>query len=132
MIRWLRAAKKVRPGREPEDDILVEVFRGSVGQLSCPRCGQTGLAIGAAREEAAWGDEPICSECHKPIPPQRLEAVPGTTRCAACQQQEERGGLPEEVEYCPRCGAAMALRLSTSGGVSRYVLTCTAQPPCRL
>jgi DNA-directed RNA polymerase subunit RPC12/RpoP len=132
MIRWLRAAKKVRPGREPEDDILVEIFRGSAGQWACPSCGQKGLAVQPARDDTAWADEPLCRDCRKPIPRERLLALPGTTLCAACQRAEELGQGPNEVEYCPRCGAPMALRLSCAGGLSRYVLACTAEPPCRL
>lgn len=129
--RWLRAAKKIRAGREPEAAILEELFRSNARHWACPRCGRTGLAVAVAVDEAAWGDEPLCAECRRPISRDRLEAVPGTTRCAACQQNEEQGRSPEGVEYCPRCGAAMALRLSGAGGLSRYVLVCTGNPPCR-
>lgn len=63
---WLRKARKVRPGREPEEEILRELLRA---------------------------------------------AAP---------------------DYCPRCGGPMELRLSRSGGITRYVLVCAANPPCRL
>lgn len=131
MARWLRAAQKVRAGREPEVEILAELFRSNARNWSCPQCGRTGLAVATASDDDAWGDEPLCTECRKPIPRERLEALPGTTRCAACQQKQERGEGPEEVEYCPRCGAPLALRLSRTGGLSRYVLVCTGNPPCR-
>lgn len=30
-----------------------------------------------------------CAECEEPIPQARLAAVPGCTRCAGCQEQED-------------------------------------------
>jgi len=52
-------------------------------------------------------------------------------RCLACSWAEESGQAPAAVEFCPRCGAPMELRPSKSAGVTRYVMTCTANPPCR-
>ena len=63
---------------------------------------------------------------------ERLELLPDTTFCAACQRKAERGETTTETEYCPKCGAPMAVRLSRAAGLTRYVLVCTAQPPCRL
>jgi ssDNA-binding Zn-finger/Zn-ribbon topoisomerase 1 len=129
MVRWLRRAKKVRPGREPDLEILVELFQAVAPQLSCPECGQQGLVVGLA--EADWPEERPCAACGKLIAPERLEAVPDATLCAACQRDEEHGRLPAEVEYCPKCGAPMALRPTKSAGVTRYEMVCTAIPPCR-
>ncbi|NUQ64024.1 MAG: TraR/DksA C4-type zinc finger protein [Pirellulales bacterium] len=130
VARWLRAAKKVRTGREPQYDIMVALLLGTAGQLTCPRCGRTGLAAGPPRDDVLWADNTTCQSCSRPIPRERLEAVPGTRLCAACRQAEESGGAGE-VEYCPRCGSPMELRLSRSAGISRYVMECTASPPCR-
>ncbi len=133
VTRWLRGAKKLRAGHAPEIEILYEVFRATAGQLACPKCGKKGLAAGpAAEDEADWPGSRPCPSCGKPIPQERLEAVPDATLCAACRRDEERGRRPTEVDYCPRCGAPMELRLTKSGGITRYVLTCTAVPPCRL
>lgn len=132
VLRWLRAAHKVRPGREPEPDILYEVFRGSAGQLTCPQCGQRGLSAREIEEsDRDWPGSPLCAGCRRPIPRERWEALPGTRLCATCQQREETGGGAEAAEYCPRCGSLMELRLSRSAGLTRYVMTCTANPPCR-
>lgn len=130
VARWLRDAKKVRPGREPSYEIMTELLRSIAGQMKCPGCGRTGLAIGPARDDAAWTDDVICSSCNRPIPPERIEAIPGARLCAACQRADESGGL-SEVEYCPRCGSPMELQLSRSAGISRYVMVCSGSPPCR-
>ena len=37
-----------------------------------------------ARDPDLFG---LCEECEEPIPPARLEAVPWTSRCVACQQK---------------------------------------------
>lgn len=127
---WLRKLGKLRPGREPEEEILYELFRAAVPQLACPQCGgRTLQRVAASRDE--WSDEPLCESCRRPIPAERRQAIPGTRRCAACQGNEEAGRLPAEVEYCPRCGSPLALRLSRRAGLARYVMVCTAHPPCR-
>jgi predicted RNA-binding Zn-ribbon protein involved in translation (DUF1610 family) len=131
-VRWLAAAQKIRLGREPDEAILDELFRVTAGQFTCPACGKRGLVVSAAKEdEFDWPDVVPCAACSKPIPSERLEALPGVTLCAACQRAEESGEPRVEVEYCPRCGAAMVLRPSRGGGITRYVFVCTATPPCR-
>jgi DnaK suppressor protein len=35
-----------------------------------------------------------CEDCEEPIPPRRLELMPWTTLCAACQERRERDGAP--------------------------------------
>ena len=78
VIRWLRKAGKVRPGREPEPEILGELFRALAGQLQCPRCGRTGLsATLAPDDDVDWPGDVPCAVCGKPIAPERLEALPG-------------------------------------------------------
>ena len=130
---WLRKARKLRAGGEPEWEIMVEVFLATAAQLACPKCGKAGLAaVPAADDDAGWPEAAVCSACAKPISKERSEAVPGTTLCAACQRKEELGLTKTAAEYCPRCGAPMELRLSKSAGVTRYVLRCTANPPCRI
>jgi len=132
VLRWLRSARKVRPGREPEPEILYEVFRGTAGQLTCPQCGQRGLVIQALDDrDGDWPGAPLCDGCRQPIPRERWQALPGVRLCAACQQQEETGRGADAADYCPRCGALMELRLSRSAGLARYVMTCTGNPPCR-
>ncbi len=129
---WLRRVGKLRGRELPEWEILVEVLRAAAEKLTCPRCGATGLAAGPADAEGDdWPEAAVCRGCGRPIPPERLEAVPGTTYCAACQGAAESGREPTTIEYCPRCGAPMEPRLAPGGGVARYVMTCTAVPPCR-
>lgn len=133
VIRWLRQARKLRARSEPDLEILYEVFRGTVGQLTCPKCGSAGLVVGPAPDDQAdWPAGRACDDCGKAISHQRLLAVPETTLCAACQRDEELGRGRSETEYCPKCGAPMDLRPSRAGGVTRYVLACTGNPPCRL
>lgn len=133
VIRWLRQANKVRFGREPEPEILGELFRATAGQLKCPRCGHFGLtASRAPDDDLDWPGEVPCAVCGKPIPAERLQAIPSAKLCAACQNHEETGGSTGEPEFCPRCGSRMALRLSKSTGITRYTMSCTATPPCRL
>jgi RNA polymerase-binding transcription factor DksA len=52
-------------------------------------------AIDRALDSLERGTYGICEACESPIPPERLEAIPYATRCAACQSQLEQG-LEEE------------------------------------
>ena len=43
------------------------------------------------REGPEWVDGvPCCRECGDPIPPKRLEAIPGVGLCLTCQEERER------------------------------------------
>jgi hypothetical protein len=129
---WLRAAGRLRSDQLPELEIMHEVLRGISGSLNCPQCGHTGLDVcDADDEDSDWPAAATCEVCSRPIPAERLAAVPDTMVCAGCQQSIERGETVDEVEYCPRCGSVMELRPSRGPGITRYVLVCTGSPTCR-
>ncbi len=48
-------------------------------------------AIDAALARIDAGTFGICRTCGKPIPPERLEAIPYATQCIDCKRKEERG-----------------------------------------
>ena len=131
LIDWLRPVRKFREGREPEWDIVVELVQAALPELTCPKCGQKGLRVAAVDDEADWPEPVACEVCGKPVPEERLEFFPGAKLCAACQQADDDGHGSAEVDYCSRCGAPLELRPSRRGGITRYVPTCTGNPPCR-
>ncbi len=45
------------------------------------------VALDAAEDRLDDGTYGICSECGSPIPAERLEALPTTTRCIACARR---------------------------------------------
>lgn len=129
--QWLMRANKLRRGREPDWEIMIEVLRAAAATLPCRACGSEGLGVGPPRDDVDW-PERVCEACAKPISRERLDALPKTTFCSGCALKRERGQTTTEVEYCPRCGAPMAVKLSHRGGLTRYVMACTGTPPCRL
>jgi RNA polymerase-binding protein DksA len=48
-------------------------------------------AIDSALSRIDAGSYGVCASCGEPIAPERLEALPWTTRCIACKRREERG-----------------------------------------
>jgi len=133
MVTWLRQVGRIREGKDVELEILYEVFRASASLFACPECGRTGLSAANAVEGVGnWPGTPTCLKCGRPIARERLEAVPQTRVCAACQQDAERGIQKEDKTYCPRCGAPMEVRAIPQGNRTRYVLGCSAHPPCPL
>jgi hypothetical protein len=133
MVRRLTAARKLRANRMPELEILYELFRAAAATMRCPQCGQVGLGVSNSLDDArAWPDAPRCIACGKPMSPERLEAIPDARLCAACQGLKEGGRAREETQFCPRCGAPLEVRIEGDPDRPRYVLSCSARPPCPL
>ena len=130
MIERLGELKMLRRNVEPEPGLLAELWATGVAKLGCSGCGQVGLSTATIDQEGqTWGEAAPCEGCGKPIPPERLEALPSATLCAACQSLDERGQLtPADIDYCPHCGCIMEVRSSASGGMTSYVRFC---PSCR-
>jgi hypothetical protein len=135
ITRRLRTLGLFRRAAEPPTDLIREVLRTNGHRLACDRCQATGLAVRVGVEEAdagGWEQVVVCEICRQPIPTERLEFLPKTKRCATCQTAADRGATFVEPDYCPKCGSIVELRVSRTGGVTRYKLWCTGSPPCRL
>jgi hypothetical protein len=125
----------LRRDREPVDDVVAELLVESAPRMTCPLCKEKRLAASPSLDDAAddWQAAVLCEVCREPIDLERLEAIPDTKRCAACQGKMESGQLNEiEPDYCPNCGALVEVRVSRGGGITRYKRVCTGDPPCRL
>ena len=134
-IARLRLIGLLRRESDPDDDLIAALFIETATRMTCPICKEKRLAVSLAddTEAAEWQDAVLCEVCRAPIPPERVDAIPGVKRCANCQQQSERGELAEdEPEFCPHCGALVKLRPSRGAGITRYQRVCTGNPPCRL
>jgi hypothetical protein len=134
-VARLRRVGMLRRDPEADDDFVAALLVEAAPRIACPNCNQLGLLASPAElgDEADWQAAVLCEVCRTPIPPERIEAVPATKRCAACQGKAESGSFPEtEPDYCPNCGALVELRLSRGAGITRYKRFCTGTPPCRL
>lgn len=133
IVDWLLKARKLRPNRVPELEILYELFAAAAGQFTCPGCKHAGLDVANALDDVhAFPPAPACAACGLAIEPERVEAIPNVRFCAACQRKRESGRPVEEKDYCPRCGSPMEVRVIQDGARTRYVLGCSARPPCSL
>lgn len=127
MADWVRTTGMLRRNQRPSPAELVELLRAAAARLACPQCGQTGLVACAAADDAQdWPGARTCEACGRPIPAERLEALPNARLCTACQRGDDRGDPPSQVDYCPRCGSPMTIRQSRSTGITRYVAVCSA------
>jgi hypothetical protein len=135
-IARLRLIGLLRRDREPDDDLVAALFVEAAPRMTCPICKEKSLTaspIDLSDEDGQWQAAVLCDVCRTPIPPERLEAVPGTKRCARCQGLTESDKLAErEPDYCPHCGALVEVRVSRGSGITRYKRFCTGIPPCRL
>jgi hypothetical protein len=133
----LRLIGLLRREPDPQEDVLSSLLVESASRMTCPLCKEKRLVATASKptadDDADWHAAVLCEVCRRPIATERLEAIPGTKRCAACQGKAETGALHEQqVEYCPQCGAIVEIRASRGGGITRYKRFCTGDPPCRI
>lgn len=132
-VHWLQSVGMAKVHRPPEEELLPALLEAGCKRFSCPSCQEVGLELLPCDDldEAEWEISVLCEACGKPIPPERLEAIPGVKLCVACQTAEEDGTAEVEPEYCPTCGTPMVWRQSTSSGITRYQLVCGDFPACR-
>ncbi|MEX2122125.1 MAG: TraR/DksA C4-type zinc finger protein [Pirellulales bacterium] len=130
--RWLRAAGRLRENSDADSETIRELLLALAPSQACPECGAKRLSASPAEDEQfGWPQAATCEVCQQVIAAERLAVFPNATLCAACQEREEQGAPPPTGEFCPRCGAPLAVRLAERGGVRRYRLACTGNPPCR-
>lgn len=134
VVRRLRKLGLFRRATDPPEELVREVLRDQGSRLSCDNCAASGmnLVLDGADHGDQWEQVVVCEICREPIPSERLEFKPDARRCVKCQDASDRGQSFIEPEYCPKCGAILELRVSRSGGVTRYKQWCTGNPPCRL
>ncbi|WP_146397309.1 TraR/DksA C4-type zinc finger protein [Pseudobythopirellula maris] len=135
LISRLRLVGVLRRAAEPAAGLVAELLPDAVGRMTCPRCKEIGLTAAEVEPDDDaddWLAAVLCERCRKPIPPERLEALPGAKRCVACQGESEAPGDDDALEpdFCPKCGALVELRVSRGGGLTRYRQFCTAG--CRI
>lgn len=134
-IARLRIIGLLRRNRDPDEDVVAALLVEAAPRMTCPLCKEKRLFARPTEDDAAsdWQAAVLCEVCREPIDPERMEAIPGTTRCAACQGKTESGQLAEiEPDFCPHCGALIEVRVSRGSGITRYKRVCTGDPPCRL
>jgi Zn finger protein HypA/HybF involved in hydrogenase expression len=134
-IARLRLIGLLRREQEPNEALVAALFVEAAPRMTCPLCKEKTLFARPIEIDDAndWQAAILCEICREPISPERLEAIPGTKRCAACAAKAESGRLEEiDPDYCPHCGALVELRVSRGGGITRYKRFCTGDPPCRL
>ena len=129
----LRKLGLLRRAPNPPEELVQELLDLHLSRLTCDACGKAGLSLADTEEQDSdWQQAIVCEVCRKPIPPERLEAIPNATRCVGCQDAEDRGEAAVEFDYCPTCGAILELKVSRTGGITRYKQFCTGNPSCRL
>jgi Zn finger protein HypA/HybF involved in hydrogenase expression len=134
-IARLRLIGQLRREPDPDEDLVATLFVEAAPRMTCPLCKEKRLAARPTVDDYAddWQAAVLCEICRAPIDAERLDAIPGTKRCAACQGKTEAGQLSEiEPDYCPNCGSLVEIRISRGSGITRYRRVCTGDPPCRL
>jgi hypothetical protein len=133
-IARLRLIGQLRRDKEPDESLVETLFVEAAPRMTCPICKEKQLwARPTVGEEDDWQSAVPCDICREPIAAERLEAIPGVKRCAACIARAEKGELTEvEPDFCPHCGSLIEVRVNRGGGITRYKRVCTGDPPCRL
>lgn len=129
MVRQLTTLGMFRREEQHDPNLVVELFRRSVGKMSCGDCGRIGLKVDIPREdEEDWDQRRVCKVCRQPIPLERLEVFPDTDTCVRCREKLDSGDDQSTPDYCPKCGEIMSMSTSGGAGMTRYRMRC---PRCR-
>ncbi len=130
MLQRLQSLGMLRRDKQPDADMVAELFRSSVSRMPCGECGRTGLTLASLPDDddEAWSGKRRCEACNQPIPPERVQLLPSVTLCVACQGKRESGGAIGPAEYCPKCGSVLQLKLRSGDGLAGYRQYC---PECR-
>lgn len=135
-IARLKIVGLLRRDPDPDEALLRVLFTEAAPRMTCPLCKEKRLHavdhVPSNDEDSNWQSAVLCEVCRQPIPPERVEALPGVKRCVGCQGRDEAGTANEEPEYCPHCGSIVELRVSGGSGITRYRRFCTGQSSCRL
>jgi Zn finger protein HypA/HybF involved in hydrogenase expression len=134
-VARLRLIGLLRREPDPDENVVASLLVEAAPHMTCPLCKEKRLAATPVESSSDddWQAAVLCEICRAPIPPERLEALPGVKRCAGCQQKSESGELSgSDPEFCPQCGALVEIRVSRGSGITRYKRVCTGNPPCRL
>ena len=125
----LAKLQMLRRADKPDDRLWMELLHHAAPRLACRECGAIGIDVRPyhSSRQDEWEADRQCAVCQAAIASERVELFPDVTLCVACQSAEETGNNEMESEYCPRCGAVLEVRTSSTG-ISRYVLRC---PACR-
>ena len=126
MLARLRSISVLRREAKPEADLLIELFRCSVGKFTCHACDAVGLTA-RVPDPLEWNATHKCIDCSAPIPKERLEIVPNAQRCVICETKSHSDSN-EAREFCNNCGEVLILRLRPGAGIAKYEMSC---PKCR-
>ena len=141
LVARLRLVGVLRREKDPDEELIAHLLPDAASRMTCPLCKEVGLKVVDAESDPDdwqnedWADDDwqaavLCEVCREAIDPERLEFLPDTRRCTACQSKSEAGIVEEdEPEFCPRCGSLVELRVSRAGGLTRYKRFCTGS--CR-
>ncbi len=124
-VYWLRQAKLMGAKGDSTEDEIRELLPVAAERLACPECAELPLVIRQqVEDEADWPQAVRCEACGQPIPRERLEIMPDTKTCVACQQSDEAGAGPAEADYCPKCGTPLQMKARGGSGLAGYVMHC--------
>src|SRR5262245_1047329 len=93
-VARLRLIGVMRRDREPDEEIVAVLLVESAPRMTCPLCKEKRLTAQPTTDTSDaedWQAAILCDVCRQPIDLERLDAVPGTRRCAACQGKAETG-----------------------------------------
>lgn len=124
-VFWLRQAKLLGTKSDSTEEEIRELLPVAAERLSCPECEQRPLVVREPLDdEDDWPQAVRCEACGQPIPQERLEIMPDTRTCVACQQSDEAGVVLAEDDYCPQCGSTLRIKARGGSGLAGYVMHC--------
>lgn len=124
--------------KEIAGELSIESLACCVQDFKCTNCQQKLVKITSPSNTLLFDGANLsfCSECGTVISAARISAVPNTTRCMECQNNDEKPKrtplypqVPVHQRLCPRCNSRTEVRQNRED--LNYFIGCSAYPKCR-
>jgi len=122
MHQKLATLGKLTKQVEPEEGVLLELFRTTPQTAKCNSCGKASIAIAPVADEFDDLAPRRCNLCNMVIDAERLEVLPDVETCAPCAANPKT--QLNGSDFCALCGDLMALVSTRRRGITQYISRC--------
>lgn len=122
MHQKLATLGKLTKQVEPEEGVVLELYRTTAQTAKCNSCGKANIAIAPVADEFDDLTPRRCNLCDTVIDTERLEVLPNVETCTPCAANPKT--QLQSSDFCAWCGDLMVLVSTRRRGITQYISRC--------